>query len=136
MPNYRPYQNRLSDRYERRAKSVGNQTAKHRGRVAKILYKGLQDATQDELYNRTTLPVTRAMFNSIRPKIMGAVVQIGYFYGRGAKYAKYRVNMTGRSKQDGHKLDMKPSLWFKRNGVDRDIKRSEAQALKAIRETR
>lgn len=130
MPNYRPMNVRLSDVYQRRAKSVGSQTKAHRGRVAVLLYKGLQDATQEELYDVTPLPVTRDMFKSIRPAIHGNVVKIGYFYGRGAKYAKYRVNMTGKAK-DGHKLDMRPSAWIKKH-VDKFIKRSEAKALRDI----
>lgn len=103
--------------------------------MAKILNQGLKDATQEQLYDRTTLPVSHDMFRSIRSWIAGNVVKVGYTYGRGANYAKYRVNMTGRSKQDGHKLDMQPSLWIK-NHCDRDIKRSEAQAMRAIRETK
>lgn len=125
----------ISDRYERRAKSVGRESAKHRGRMAKILNQGLKDATQEQLYDRTTLPVTRDMFNSIRTKILGNVVQVGYFFGRGAKYAKYRLNMVGRSKEDGHVLDMQPSVYIKQH-CDADIKRSEREAMRAIRETK
>jgi len=126
---------RISDRYERRAKSVGRESARHRGRMAKILKKGLEDATQEQLYDRTTLKVTRDMFNSIRARFLGNVVQVGYFFGRGARHAKYRLNMIGRSKQDGHVLDMQPSVYIKKH-CDRDIKRSERESMRAIRETK
>lgn len=140
MPRYRttPGGNqmaRISDRYERRAKSVGRESAKHRGRMAKILNQGLKDATQQQLYDRTTLPVSRDMFRSIRIKLLGNVVQVGYFFGRGARYAKYRLNMIGYSKQDGHKLDMQPSRYI-RDHCDKLIKRSEREAMRAIRETK
>lgn len=135
MARYRPYSRRFSDRYERRARSFGRQSAAHRGRVARILYKGLQDATQELLYDRTPLPVTRDMFRSIRTKLKGVVVQVGYFYGKGARYAKYRVNMTGRSRRGGHKLDMQPSRHL-RDHCDAKIKRSARQALQEMLKTK
>jgi len=122
---------RISDKYSRRAASVGKETARLRGDVAKALNQGLKDATKEQLYDRTPLPVTHDMMKSIRPKMKGNVVEVGYFYGRGAGYAKYRLNRTGISPSGGHVLDMAPSVYIQKN-VEPKIKRLTRAAQKKI----
>ena len=121
----------IADKYHRRAQSVGRETARLRGDVAKLLNQGLRDATQEQLYDRTPLPVTRDMMNSIRPQLRGNTVQVGYSYGRGARYAKYRLNMKGISRSGGHRLDMQPSAFIQKN-VEPQIKRATRAAQRKI----
>lgn len=106
---------RVSDKYSRRVASVGKETARLRGDVSKLLVQGLRDATKQELYDRTPLDVSEDMMKAIRPKLAGNVVEVGFTYGHGATYARYRLNMTGISPSGGHRLDMRPAEWIKKN---------------------
>jgi hypothetical protein len=117
-------------RQRRRSASVGRETNRLRGDVAKLLYKGLQDATEAELYNRTPLKVSRAMFRSVSVAMRGNVVEV--FYGLGkARHARRRVNMKGRSVSGGHQLDMNPGAWVRKHS-DPSIRRIARQALKRV----
>jgi hypothetical protein len=101
--------------YQARAMRVRPETARTRGDVGKLLVEGLQDATQEQLYDVTPLPVTRKMMKSIKPRFLGAFgVAVGYDSAV-APYAAMRVLKKGRSKMGGHKMDMNPAAHIRRN---------------------
>ena len=100
-------------KYERRIAAIPGQTAILREEVKFILRETLEDATQVELYDRTTLPVTRRMMRSAKASIRGDRV-VAFYDARIAKHAKFRLQMTGTSKTDGHLLTMRPSRYLRR----------------------
>jgi hypothetical protein len=71
------------------------------------------------------------MMKSIRTRLIQGGVQVGYFAGKGARYAKYRVNMKGISKLGGHLLDMQPSKLLKKK-ADPEIRRLTKAAQRRI----
>lgn len=124
----------IQTRYRRRISAVGTQTARLRGDVARVLVDELRKGTQEELYDRTPLPVTHNMMRSIRPVMQGNLgASVGYTYGPGANYAKYRVNMTGISVLGGHVLDMRMGEYLRKN-ADPRIRKLARAAQKRILE--
>jgi hypothetical protein len=121
----------ISDRYRRRAQNVGRESLRLRNAMQGVLKRGLEEATKEELYDRTPLKVSHDMMKSIRTRLIQGGVQVGYFAGKGARYAKYRVNMKGISKLGGHLLDMQPSKLLKKK-ADPEIRRLTKAAQRRI----
>jgi hypothetical protein len=122
----------ISDKYKRRITAVRGQTAALRQEVKQIMVEELLNATNEELYQRTPLPVTFAMWRSIRSVVRGQDV-FALFDGRIAKHAKYRVNMHGISVLGGHVLDMRPALYLRQH-ADPRIRRAVRAAHKRMLE--
>ena len=105
---YRRGRHVLSARYRRRVNAVGPATLTHRNTLRGVFKRGLQRVTKEQLYDRTPLPVTMAMYNSIKTRQTAEGIDI--YYDRGVAYhAPYRVNMTGISVTGGHLLNMTPA---------------------------
>ncbi len=121
-------------RQRRRAASVGRETNHLRGDVAKLLYKGLQDATEEELYQRTPLEVSGAMFRSISITLRGNIVEVFYSLNK-ARHARRRVRMKGRSVVGGHRLDMAPGAWIRKH-VDPQIRRKARAAQRRVHDAK
>lgn len=103
---------KIADKYRARVRRVGSETNKLRGVAARELYRGLQDATQAQLYDRTPLPVSRNLYRSIAVEMNGYQgVRVLYRASR-AKYARRRLNLHGTSKTGGHQLDMNPGEYL------------------------
>lgn len=106
---------KVAQKYKARADRVKPAAARMRGDAAKALVKGLQEATQTELYARTPLPVSRRMYRSIKPRFLGAYdVAVGFDTAI-APHAPHRLKMKGRSKTGGHDLEMKPGAFLDKN---------------------
>jgi hypothetical protein len=103
----------VSRKYERRIAAIPGQTAILREEVKFILREELENATQVELYDRTKGPVTKRMMRSVKASIRGDRV-IAFYDARIARHAKYRLQMTGTSKMDGHLLTMRPGDYLRR----------------------
>jgi hypothetical protein len=120
----------ISRKYERRIAAIAPETENLRYEVKTILHEELENATQAELYDRTTLPTTGRMMRSVRASIRGARV-VAFYDARIAKHAKYRVNMKGISKSGGHVLNMNPAKWLRRRANPR-IRRRAVMAKRRI----
>jgi len=103
----------ISDRYSRRILAVPIQSAKLRVGSGQLLLRGLQDATKEQLYDRTTMKTTGKMGKSIAlaPTQTGVVVG---FSSSIAPYAAIRLAKRGDAKGDGHKLDLTPARFIRR----------------------
>ena len=85
--------------------------------VKEVLKAGLIEATQVELYDRTTLQVSYEMLRSCNAIIRHNMVLAGYGVGKRndkAKHAVVRINMRGHSVKDGHWLMMNPEKYIMR----------------------
>jgi hypothetical protein len=119
----------ISDTYSRRLRLLESHNQYQRLEAAKDLKKGLVDATQIQLYDVTTLPVTHDMLNSIGVTINVSTntVTVGYILpvdGKVPEHPKYRLNMKGKSKLGGHRLDMQPSVYIRENVNPKLIRRA------------
>lgn len=123
----------ISAKYKRRINAVRGVTIWLREEARKDLEQGLKDATEEQLYKRTPLKVTRKLFRSIGSKVKGQMVEVGYNLSNDekAKYASSRINMMGRSKLGGHIMDMSPRTFINKH-VDPKLRRRNAQAQKKI----
>jgi hypothetical protein len=125
----------LATKYQRRARSVRGQTHRLRGDVAHVLVDELQNALQDQLYNRSQLPVSRAMMRSIRPIMEGNnSVAVG-FNSQIAPHAPFRINMHGISVTGGHLLDLRLSDALRRR-ADPRIRRLTRAAQRRMLEAK
>lgn len=109
---------KVSDKYRQRISRISAATTALRDVGAGMYEKGLQDATEDQLYKRTPLPVTRDMFNSIGHKFTGVngfVVGYNLAPGRKVQHVGYRLDMTGTSVYGGHNKTMNPSRYLRVN---------------------
>ena len=102
---------KIADKYRARMRRVGSETNKLRGLAGHELYKGLQDATQSQLYDVTRNPVTRKMFRSIRLQMNGYQGVRVFYKASVAPYASIRLNKKGVAKA-GHRLDMNPGEYL------------------------
>lgn len=99
----------IATRYRRRAANVGRQNALLRGAIGKTMVEALQQATDEELYERTPLETSGKMRRSIQVYYLGnAIIEVGYDLSR-APHAKRRLNLKGTSPTGGHLLDMRPA---------------------------
>lgn len=123
----------VSTKYRRRVAAVRPVTTWLREKAQEDLENGLREATQEQLYDRTPLKVTRALYNSVGSRVLGQVVEVGYNIGSAtrAAYAAIRVNMKGTSKTGGHQLDMQPNTYLRRK-VDPKIRRRSKNGQKMI----
>ena len=124
---------KVANTYKRRVVAVGREQARLRGDTGKVLRKALQTAAREELYDRTPLDVSMAMFNSITLYFIGAnAVQVGFNLNK-ARHARRRLNMKGTSPTGGHKLDMRPAPIVRRE-ADPEIRRlARAAQRRSIR---
>jgi len=95
---------------------VRGQTPALRKAVAEVLEEDLEEATNQQLYDRTRLKVSFKMLRSIGSKIIGDVVEVGYNMNQSVKikYARRRLNLKGISPTGRHLLDMKPSEYLRK----------------------
>ncbi len=102
----------VADKYKKRAKRVFSAEAQIRIEVRKILRKSLVDATEIQLYQRTTLPVTRNFRRSIFTQSTPNSIAVGY-KGSIAPYNAIRLAKRGASKTDGHDMTMNPAQYIR-----------------------
>jgi hypothetical protein len=120
----------LANAYRSRARRVRPVSQAVLGAEAKIAKYGIQEGLEVELYERTPLKVTRAMYRSVSIRFLGRAFQIGYNTSI-APYAPIREKASGVSKSGGHVLDIDPAAYMRRNfGAQIALVRS--RALKAI----
>lgn len=99
----------IASRYRRRAVNVGRQNLALRGAIGKTLIEALQQATDEELYDRTPLATTGQMRRAIQAYYLGtSIIEVGFNLSR-APYAHRRLNLKGTSPSGGHILDMRPA---------------------------
>src|SRR4051812_4901610 len=97
----------IAAKYQRRAAAVGRAGLMLQNEMRGVLKDGLVQATNEQLYQRTPLPVSHAMLRSIKTRIAGRSIEV-YYDAADAPYAGPRVNMHGTSVAGGHQLDMQP----------------------------
>ncbi len=97
----------ISDKYRRRIAAVGRETLTLRSQARGVLKSALQQATQEQLYDRTPLHVSRALYQSIKTRFAEGGVEV-FFDASVAPYVGKRLSMKGISPSGGHLLDMQP----------------------------
>ena len=106
---------KLAEAYRARARRVPPETARARGDVGKILLQGLSEATEQQLYDRTPLPVTHKMGDSVQVRYLGSKeVAVGYDR-RIAPHAPFRLAKEGTSLLGGHDMTMRPGEQIERD---------------------
>ena len=122
---------KVARQFEAMSRRVQPETDRTRGDVGKILVEGLKQATEQEVYERTPVPVTGRMRRSIRARFLGArKVGVGYDVAV-APHAPFRVRMKGKSKRGKHQLDMNPHAHILQNKGD-EIRRRGFEGLTRI----
>lgn len=105
---------KVATRYSRRIAAAGRGKHRLRGDIGKVLVEALEQATDEQLYDVTTLPTTGKMRRSIQPYFLGNdEVAVGYNRSK-AKHVRRRLNMKGRSPSGGHDLTMRPAPVLRR----------------------
>lgn len=97
----------LATKYQRRIARFKGETHRLRGDVAHVLVEELRNAVDEQLYERTPLPVSHEMRRAIKPIMQGNNSAAVGFDTSIAPHAPYRVNMHGTSVTGGHLLDMR-----------------------------
>ncbi len=121
----------VSRKYERRIAAIPGQTAILREEVRFILREELENATQAELYDRVRKGrLTHRMMRSVKASIRGDRV-LAFYDARIAKHARYRLQMTGSAKSDGHLLTMRPGLYLRKHANPR-IRRRAVMAMRRV----
>ncbi len=125
----------VSSTYKRRVARVRGKTALLEAEARNDYELGLQEATLQQLYDRTPLKVTLAMLDSIGSRKIPGGIEVGYNIGnakrRNVKHVQIRLNMKGRSVLGGHDLTMNPNK-FLRNRTDGKVRRRAARIQREI----
>lgn len=101
----------IADKYRARSRRMSAEQIKMRLQVRRLLRNGLKDATQKQLYDRTTLKVTKKMMNSITTQSDSKSISVGYNL-KTAPYVRIRLAKTGKSKLGGHEMTMTPAQFI------------------------
>lgn len=97
----------IAGKYRRRAANVGRARLMLQNEMRGVMKNALLQATDEQKYEVTNLPVSGAMRRSVKTRIRGDSVE-SYYDGAVAPHAPRVLNMHGTSKTGGHKLDMQP----------------------------
>ena len=125
----------LATKYQRRIRNLKQETHRLRGDVAHVLVDELQNAVQEQKYDRTPLPVTHALMRSIKPIMQGNNSAAVGFDASVAPHAAIVVNMKGTSKTGGHSLDMQLGVAL-RQKADPRIRRLGKMAHRRVLEAK
>lgn len=121
---------RLSQVYASRARRVEGVTRAMIGAEASIALRGVKEGVEQQLYDRTPLPVTGKFRRSVKLQFQGLRYVIGYDESV-APYAAIRAARTGVSVLGGHLLDMDPAQYMRQNYTPQ-ILATRARFLRSI----
>lgn len=126
----------ISTKYQRRIARIPGTIRMLQMEAKKDLLQGLQNATDEQLYNITKLRISGRMYDSIGTRLVGDGVEVGYNIGAGPKapYARIRLQMKGRYKtgpSNPGRKDMNPNSYLRKH-VDPNIRRRNRMAQQRI----
>lgn len=121
---------KVAGTYRRRIAKIPGETRRLKQEAKRDLVEALRDTTEEELYDRTPLPVSGRMRRSVKGRVTADGAE-AYYDTRVAPHAPLRIRKKGRSKRGGHDMEMQPGKGVDRRAGQKIRRRSQA-ALRRI----
>lgn len=121
-----------SQKYARRRQKVIAAHRTVRSGVRSFLRLGMQQGTQTQLYDRTTLPVTRAMFRAIGTMSDSISIAVGFSTPM-APHIPIRLKKEGRSVSDGHDMTLNLAEFIRQVYGDKILRYAHGAYREALR---